>query len=122
MKLKDITINNFRGIRSLYLPLDDLTVLIGENNAGKSTVLEALKIVLTRGFGSRKDSRFSEYDFHLKDAATSPLTADPIVVLLHFAEGNADEWPEAISQQLNEVVQLDVTNGTNHIWLQATGT
>ena len=40
MKLKDITINNFRGIRSLYLPLDDLTVLIGENNAGKSTVLK----------------------------------------------------------------------------------
>lgn len=122
MKLKDITINNFRGIRSLHLPLDELTVLIGENNAGKSTVLEALRLVLTRGFGSRKDSRFAEYDFHLKDSATTPLTADSIVVLFHFAEDNADEWPEAISQQLNEVVQLDVTNGTNHIWLQATGT
>lgn len=121
MKLKDITINNFRGIRSLHLPLDDLTVLIGENNAGKSTVLEALKLVLTRGFGSRKDSRFAEYDFHLKDAAATPLTADPIEIILHYAEENYGEWPDAISQQLNEVVQLDVTNGTNHIWLQATG-
>ena len=51
-------------------------IVTGVSGAGKSTVLEALKIVLTRGFGSRKDSRFSEYDFHLKDAATSPLTAD----------------------------------------------
>ena len=49
MKLKDLTIMNFRGIRSLVLPLDGLTVLIGENNAGKSTILEAIRLVLTRG-------------------------------------------------------------------------
>ena len=30
MKLKEITIENFRGIRSLDLSLDDLTVLIGK--------------------------------------------------------------------------------------------
>ncbi len=38
MKLQDISIKNFRGIRSLDLPLDNLTVLIGENNVGKSTI------------------------------------------------------------------------------------
>lgn len=122
MKLKDITINNYRGISSLRIPLDELTVLIGENNAGKSTVLEALRLVLTRGFGSRKDSRFAEYDFHLKDTAATPLTADPIGILLHFSEDHEDDWPEAISQQLSEVIQIDMTNGTNHIWLKATGT
>lgn len=46
MKLTDIKIKNFRGVRSLHLPLDSLTVLIGENNTGKSTVLEAIRLAL----------------------------------------------------------------------------
>ncbi len=121
MKLIDINIQNFRGIRSLHLPLDDLTVLIGENNTGKSTVLEALRLVLTRGFGVRHDGRFTEYDFHLKDSAATPQTADPISIVLHFAEEQADEWPDTISQQMVDVIQLDMGNGLNHIRLQAKG-
>lgn len=121
MKLKDITVNNFRGIRSLHLPMDTLTVLIGENNTGKSTVLEALRLVLTRGFGYRKDSIFTEYDFHLKDAEATPHTAEPISIRLHFAESVPNEWVDAITQQLNEIIQLDAANGLNHIWLEVCG-
>ena len=120
MKLAEIRIENFRGIRSLHLPLDGLTVLIGENNTGKSTVLEAIKLVLMRGFGSRRARQFSEYDFHLVDANATPQTAQPIKITLHFAEEQENEWPDAIIQQMNEVIQLD-TDGLNHIWLQAEG-
>lgn len=120
MKLKDITIENFRGIRSLNLPLDQLTVLIGENNTGKSTVLEAIRLVLSRGFGTRRSGQFSEYDFHLTDADASPQTAKPIRITLHFAEEHEDEWLTAVIQQMSEVVQLD-TEGLNHIWLRAEG-
>lgn len=121
MKLKEVTINNFRGIRSLHLPLDDLTVLIGENNTGKSTVLEAIQLVLTRGFGVRRGSQFTEYDFHLKDANATPQTAEPISITLHFAEEQKNEWPDPIIQRMNDVIQLD-TNGLYHIWLQTKGT
>ena len=120
MKLVEITIENFRGIRSLHLPLDGLTVLIGENNTGKSTVLEALRLVLMRGFGARRDGRFTEYDFHLKDAGATPQMADPILITLHFAEEQENEWPETVVQQMSEVIQLD-TGGLSHIWLQANG-
>lgn len=120
MKLIDIKIENFRGIRSLHLPLNSLTVLIGENNTGKSTILEAIRLVLTRGFGIRRGGQFSEYDFHLKDATATPQTADPISITLHFAEEQENEWPDAVIQQMSEVVQLDTT-GLNHIWLQAKG-
>jgi len=119
VKLKDITIENFRGIRFLNLPLDKLTVLIGENNTGKSTVLEAIRLVLTRGFGVRRDGGFTEYDFHMKDAAATPHTAEPISITLHFAEDEKDEWPPSVVQQLFEVCQPD--GGLNHIWLQAKG-
>lgn len=99
MKLKEISIKNFRGIRSLHLPLDDLTVLIGENNTGKSSVLEAIQLVLTRGFGVRRGGQFTEYDFHLKDAIVTPQTAEPIITL-HFAEEQEGEWSDAVVQQM----------------------
>lgn len=120
MKLCGIKIENYRGIRSLQLPLDRLTVLIGENNTGKSTVLEAIRLVLTRGFGTRRGGQFTEYDFHLNDANATPQTADPISITLHFAEEQESEWPDTVVQQMSEVIQLDTT-GLNQIWLQAKG-
>lgn len=120
MKLVDLKIANFRGIRSLEMPLDQLTVLIGENNTGKSSVVEAIRLVLSRGFGTRRDARFTEYDFHLKDAAATPQTVDPIAITLHFAEKEQNDWPDAIVQQLNDVIQVD-SSGLSHIWFQAKG-
>ena len=121
MKLREINIENFRGLRSLHLDLDGLTVLIGENNTGKSTVLEAVRLVLTRGFSNYRGGQFSEYDFHLKNANATPQSAQPIQIKLHFAEEQENEWPDTIIQQMDEVIQLD-TEGLNHIWLQAEGT
>jgi recombinational DNA repair ATPase RecF len=40
MKISRITIENFRAIKTLELPLDpQLTVLVGNNAAGKTTIL-----------------------------------------------------------------------------------
>jgi len=121
MKLVEVSIENFRGIRELEIPLDALTVLIGENNVGKSTILEAIRLVLLRGAGSKRGGQFSEYDFHLVDGNATPQTANPIKIILHFAEERENEWPEAIVQQLQDVMQIDGT-GRNHVWLQSTGT
>ena len=91
MQLKEVVIENFRSIKSLRLPMDGLTVLIGENNIGKSSILEAVRIALTRGFGAKRGGQFSEYDFHLNSAEATPQSADPISIVLHFAEINEDE-------------------------------
>ena len=121
MLLKSIEIQNFRGIDTLTIPFDKVTVLIGENNTGKSTILSALKIALSRGLASRRDCSFSDYDFHLRDEQATPQNADPISVVLHFAEESENEWPEAVIQYLQEIISPDPTTGLNHIWLQATG-
>lgn len=42
MRLRELHIHNFRCLEDVALPLDDLTVLIGANGAGKSSVLRAL--------------------------------------------------------------------------------
>ena len=47
MRLRRFSLTNFKAIRHLELEWDDLLVLIGENNCGKSCVLSALAIFLS---------------------------------------------------------------------------
>ncbi|MEY9185786.1 putative ATP-dependent endonuclease of OLD family [Bradyrhizobium sp. USDA 326] len=64
MKVNELAIKNFRGVRTATLLLPDHAVLIGDNNVGKSTVLEALDLVLGPDRLSRP-SPIDEHDFHL---------------------------------------------------------
>jgi putative ATP-dependent endonuclease of the OLD family len=64
MKISHLSIENFRGIRTAALLLPDHAVLIGDNNTGKSTVLEALDLVLGPDRLSRV-SAIDEHDFYL---------------------------------------------------------
>ena len=65
MKLKNISLYKFKGFVEETIDLDDrLTVIVGENGAGKSSVLDAITIILSwviariknpRGGGQRID-------------------------------------------------------------------
>lgn len=47
MKIQSIKIKNFRGYKdTVGVQLGDLTALVGKNDIGKSTILEALDIFL----------------------------------------------------------------------------
>lgn len=63
MKLYSIAIENFRGIRSAKLILPHHAVLIGDNNTGKSSVLEAIDLVLGPDRLSRRPP-VDEHDFY----------------------------------------------------------
>ena len=63
MWLRELQIRNFRKIKALTVNFPrGLTVLVGENNSGKTTVIDALRLIL---FSSRDfDSLWlSENDF-----------------------------------------------------------
>ena len=56
MKLKSVTIENYRAIEKLELPLDQsLTVLHGANGHGKTSVLSAIAVGLTDDLGHLLD-------------------------------------------------------------------
>ena len=117
MFLSRLTIKNFRGIKDLEVEFDDLCVLIGENNAGKSSILDALRLCLTRPI-ARRSSIFEEYDYHLPDNTADPSTADPIEITLRFDERKDDEWPAEVSQQLADAEQVDGADGRRSITLR----
>ena len=106
MFLERIDIRNFRGIEELSLELDDLCVLVGENNSGKSSVLDALRLCMT-GPLTRRGTVFEEYDYHLEDASAEPSKEKPIEITLKFAERETDEWPDEVSQTLRLAEQVD---------------
>lgn len=104
MRLSKITIDNFRGIKHVDVELErDMTVLIGENNVGKTSVLEALQLCLDI-VKSDKTCNFTEYDFY-RDATHSCIEAcEPIGITLSFFESKEHIWPDHITQALNEVI------------------
>jgi len=64
MKIARVDIEGFRGIKSGKLLLDDFTILIGANNCGKTTVVEALALLLGR---DRLVRGLTEHDFFGSD-------------------------------------------------------
>ena len=109
MLLAEVIIKNFRGIEELSLSLDDFSVLVGDNNTGKSSILDAIRICLTYSF-TRRGSVFEEYDYYLKDSSAEPTESDPIEITLKFAETHENEWPDEVSQLLPDAEQVDENN------------
>jgi predicted ATP-dependent endonuclease of OLD family len=65
MKISEIHIENFRSIQSLTFQPGNYSVLIGENNSGKSNILRALQLVIGESWPSER--LFSEDDFFTLD-------------------------------------------------------
>ncbi|MDK9703894.1 MAG: DUF2813 domain-containing protein [Sulfuritalea sp.] len=110
MKLRRLEIENFRGITKLDLGVGDTTVLIGENNTGKTAVLDALKFAL-RSIKTRRGCSFEEYDFHLPTSNAEPSDAPAISIRLTFKEDTPGDWDDQQVAKLNraKILQIDST-------------
>ena len=61
MNIVRLKISGFRGVRTADIVLGKHSVLVGSNNSGKTTVIEALALLLGR---DRLVRRLTEHDFH----------------------------------------------------------
>ena len=120
MRVTALLMENFRGIRRLELDLGEITVLIGENNSGKTAVLDALRLCL-RDLGPRRRVVFDALDFHLADAAAEPASAEPIRIEITFSERSKGEWGDTLVRRLNRhnVLQVD-DDECSHVILRVT--
>ncbi len=88
MKLKHIKIHNFRGIIDASIEFQPYTLLVGANNAGKSTVIDCIRAFYGKDnfkFDDKRDFPFIETDdkeswaeltFHLNDHEYSSLAEE----------------------------------------------
>lgn len=88
MKLREVKIHNFRGIVDAQVRLSDYTLLVGPNNAGKSTLMDAVRAFYEKdGYKYKHDRDFPfmgttdqeswvELTFELDDAEHASLADD----------------------------------------------
>lgn len=97
MKIKTITIENFRGIKELKdFELKNLSLLIGENWASKTSVLEAINFCLSPYFLS---GRIKHTDFHKGEDVT-------IKIILEFDEAFKIFLPDWYTKQEVECIKV----------------
>lgn len=108
MKVSKLEIYNFRGIREGELRFHELTALIGPNNAGKTTVTEALALVLGR---DRLVRPLTEHDFH----GSTPEAASRIKIvatLTGFVPNNSEQHTDWFRWGRATIKWFDVDSGT----------
>jgi putative ATP-dependent endonuclease of OLD family len=90
MQIVDLRIENFRGIRAGRIRFDQHSVLVGPNNCGKTTIIEALALLFGR---DRMVRTLTEHDFFGGD----PRPADRIrlvATVIGFQEDDFANHPE----------------------------
>jgi putative ATP-dependent endonuclease of OLD family len=104
VRIAQLSIKNFRGISEAKMTLPGHVVLIGDNNSGKSSVIEAIDLVLGPDRINRA-AAIDEHDFYAgryldSDGNPIPIEIEVAIVDLspeqvrHF-KGNLEFWDEA---------------------------
>ena len=87
--VRRLNIKNFRGVKEGVVDFQSHTLLVGGNNVGKSTICEALELVLGPERAYRRPV-VNEHDFHAGDYLDkdgNPIYIKIDVVLLHLPKG-----------------------------------
>jgi putative ATP-dependent endonuclease of the OLD family len=110
VRVVSLKIAHFRGIRGGFVRFGKHPVLVGDNNTGKTTLIEALTLVLGR---DRLVRELTEHDFY----GSCPQPADRIMLIVTISDFRKDD-PELSSHWFRDgravVKWVDETTGKVH--------
>ena len=136
MALHALDVERFRAIREAHLTFDDTTLVFGENGSGKSSLLEAVALVLSP-FGGRRP-RVEPWHFHrdrldedgdigpmrievtLVETSPGSWNRDELAPLRQVVDGQADERRRLVVR-VNAVFDTPATPGHVHWEIGAPG-
>lgn len=104
-RLSHIRIKNFRSCREVELPLEGFTPLVGQNNTGKSSILDAIKWVL-------KPTALAATDFY--------DSANPVEICARI-DGVTPEIIALLPEQKHRAAIAPYCAG-GHLWIRAIAT
>jgi putative ATP-dependent endonuclease of OLD family len=110
-----VRICGFRGISNIEIALPRVTVLLGQNNAGKTSVIKALQLAI--GDYSRY---LSDEDFHIgEDGKRQEAITVDIRLIPVAGEARASEFSEEWQQELGATIQAEA-DGKQYVAIRTT--
>ena len=108
MYLSHLEIENFLGIRSARIDFNETTVLIGENDSGKSGILEAIdKVMAVNKEGGRL--LFYPHEFHVEKSGGKNAYTGTLRIALTFRERRPDEWSFLLGNEMGIIIRDNKT-------------
>ncbi len=119
MKIKNLSINGFRSLKNLNISFeDDITVIVGENDSGKSSLIDCLKIIT-----QNKPVESDDFNYDSNKIELQIEIEDLVFIKVYEKDGeNIRELPleakptrsylEKISSELS-AEELDITQPEN---------
>jgi len=115
-------VKGYRNISELEVSFEpDWTVLLGENNSGKTNVLDALFAAL-RVNRTLRQGAFDLHDYHLASKQSMAGDSGPIELIVTLSEQQEGEWDDETVQDFTNVLAFDSTRNTYSITIKVTGT
>ncbi|MGD9700326.1 ATP-dependent nuclease [Acinetobacter sp.] len=110
-----VRICGFRGISNIEIALPRVTVLLGQNNSGKTSVIKALQLAI--GDYSRY---LSDEDFHISEDGKRQEAITVDIRLIPIADkARASEFPEEWQQELGAKIQAEA-DGKQYVAIRTT--
>jgi predicted ATPase len=110
VEIANLKIENFRGVRDGMIRFSPHTVLVGANNCGKTSVIEALALLFGR---DRMIRQLTEHDFH----GSNPQPADRIrltATVIGFHDEDPAQHPDWFRDDRGIVKWWNAAAGTVH--------
>lgn len=115
MLLSKLHVKNYRGLRDVEIPLSRFGCLIGENNAGKSSTLQALSLLRTGASLGRMNFFDDSQDVRIALTLTDITDAD----LSRLAEEHRTKIKALLRSNLITLVRIYGTDGTSKLKYEA---
>ena len=100
MYIKEVEIHNYRNFESITIPLNKFTILIGENDIGKSNVIEAIKLVLNN----------NTFQFASKTLGITDINSNKVKKFKEIVETKKTKIEEAIKDKdltyFNDIIPI----------------
>lgn len=115
MRLTHLTVKNFKGLRDIGVPISRFVCLIGENNAGKSSVLQAL-LLFVEG-RKLEPSMYFDPDLPISIAVVIEAISDSDLSLIPNAE-HRDRFREILRDGKVTLVRRYEPSGSSRLrWI-----
>ncbi len=117
MLLRALQLENFRAVSSARISFDSTTVLIGENDCGRSSIMEAIALAL--GWNC-SPGEFPFQPFHVHHRTAGPDSRAPCIsIALEFCESAPGEWDGSGFEALRDALPAALV-GSRRFWFRVT--